>query len=85
MSDEPEDAEYEVEAIPAGDDSERFAVAMYQSHTAELAQAFGNLLAQALPMQYNHPLMSVTLSMLEKVAGSVDVKPKGALRTISKD
>ena len=84
MSDEPEEVEADDDQ-PATDESERFATAMYQSHTAELAQAFGNLLAQALPMSANHPLLSVTLTMLEKVAGCVETKPKGSLKAFKED
>lgn len=79
MSDE---AELEIETVYA--DGE-MALATYASHTAELAQAFGNLLSQAARMPVNHPLMSITLVMLEKVAGSVETKPKGALKSLSKD
>jgi hypothetical protein len=83
MSDEAEQTDEEY--APTTDDSEKFASAMYQSHTAELTQAFGNLLAQALPMPVGHPFMSITLVMLEKVAGSVETKPKGALKSLTKD
>jgi hypothetical protein len=81
MSDEPEQLE-DAPEYPATDESERFAVAMYQSHTAELAQAFGNLLTQALAMPPDHPLMSVSLSMLERVAANVEVTQKGSLRAV---
>jgi hypothetical protein len=83
MSEEPEQTDEDY--APTTDDSEKFASAMYQSHTAELAQAFGNLLAQAIPMPVNHPLMSITLVMLEKVAGSVETKAKGSLKAFAKD
>jgi hypothetical protein len=79
MSDE---AEVETDIVYA--DGE-MALATYASHTAELAQAFGNLLSQAQRMPFNHPLMSITLTMLEKVAGSVETKPKGALKSLTKD
>jgi len=58
------------------------AMATYASHTAELAQAFGNLLTQAMRMPPTHPLMSVALSMLERVAANVEVKQKGSLQAV---
>jgi hypothetical protein len=79
MSEEPE---LEIETVYA--DGE-MALATYASHTAELAQAFGNLLSQAQRMPVNHPLMSITLVMLEKVAGSVETKAKGSLKAFAKD
>jgi hypothetical protein len=36
-------------------------------------------------MPVGHPFMSITLVMLEKVAGSVETKPKGALKSLTKD
>lgn len=58
------------------------ATASYGSHTAELAQAFGNLLAQAMRMPADHHFVPITLAMLEKVAASVEINPKGSLRAV---
>ena len=80
--DETEDDALEATLPPFEGDYERFAVATYASHTAELAQAFGNLLTQALAMPPDHPLMSVSLSMLERVAANVEVAQKGSLRAV---
>jgi hypothetical protein len=74
MSDEAEDDAPEFASPPVEGDYERFAVATYASHTAELAQA--------LAMPPDHPLMSVSLSMLERVAANVEVSQKGSLRAV---
>lgn len=58
------------------------AMATYASHTAELAQAFGNLLTQAMRMPPNHHFVPVALTMLEKIAANVEVNQKGSLRAV---
>jgi hypothetical protein len=58
------------------------AMATYSSHTAELAQAFGNLLIQAMRMPPNHHFVPVALTMLEKIAANVEVNQKGSLRAV---
>jgi hypothetical protein len=80
MSDEAE--QMEIETVFS--DGE-LALAGYGSHTAELAQAFGNLLVQASRIPADHWLAPIAITMLEKVAGSVETKPKGALKSLTKD
>ena len=79
------DAEETVELLEEiWPDEEVFAHASYASHTAELAQAFGNLLAQAARVPVDNPIHAVALEMLKRVADSVETKPKGSLKSISK-
>ena len=61
-----------------------FASASYASHTAELAQSFGNLLSQAANLPLDSPFLPVALEMLARVAAAVETKPKGSLKAISK-
>jgi len=72
------------EVVEIVEDSAGFAVASYASHTAELAQAFGNLLSQAAQLSLDSPLLPVALEMLGRVAAAVETKPKGSLKAISK-
>jgi hypothetical protein len=55
---------------------------MYQSHTAELAQAFGNVLAQAVTMRPDSPFGPVTIRLLEKLVDSIETNPKGTVKAI---
>jgi hypothetical protein len=77
MSDEGE--EQELDIVPF--DSEH-ALATYDSHTAQLAQAFGNLLSQCARLPANHWLAPVAMTMLEKVAANVETSPKGSVKAI---
>jgi hypothetical protein len=67
------------------DDDLSFASATYASHTAELAQAFGNLLSQAARLPADSALLPVALEMLARVAAVVETKPKGQLKAINKE
>jgi hypothetical protein len=81
MSDEPEQLE-DAPDYPVTDEIERFATAMYQSHTAELAQAFGNVLAQAVTMRPDSPFGPVAIRLLEKLVDSIETNPKGTVKAI---
>jgi hypothetical protein len=81
MSDEANEAEAEDLGEIVLSDSEH-ALATYASHTAELAQAFGNLLSQCARLPATHWLAPVAMTMLEKVAANVEVNQKGSLRAV---
>jgi hypothetical protein len=72
------------EVVEIFDDDLTFASATYASHTAELAQAFGNLLSQAARLPADSALLPVAIDMLSRVAAVVETKPKGQLKAISK-
>lgn len=72
------------EIVEIFDDDLSFASATYASHTAELAQAFGNLLSQAARLPADSALLPVALEMLARVAAVVETKPKGQLKAITK-
>jgi len=72
------------EVVEIVEDSAGFASASYASHTAELAQSFGNLLSQAANLPPDSPFLSIALEMLGRVAAAVETKPKGSLKAISK-
>jgi hypothetical protein len=78
MSDEAE-VEPEVETIFS--DGEH-ALATYGSHAAELAQAFGNLMSQAMQVPVTHPFHPVALEMLTRLVRQVELKPKGSLERV---
>jgi hypothetical protein len=82
MSDEIEETELDEPITPVNDESERFAVATYMSREAELAQAYGNALAQAIMLPYNSPFVPVTVRMLEKIVDSIETAPKGSVRAL---
>jgi len=73
------------EIVEIFDDDLSFASATYASHTAELAQAFGNLLSQAARLPADSALLPVALEMLARVAAVVETKPKGQLKAINKE
>lgn len=72
------------EAVDIFDEDLNFASATYASHTAELAQAFGNLLSQAARLPADSALLPVALEMLGRVAAAVETKPRGSLKAITK-
>lgn len=79
MSDEPEDAEVE-EIAEAQDDGfgDKFACVGYGSQVSEIAQAFGNLLVQSLPLTAKDPRLGITLEMLNRLVHQIDPAPKGS-------
>lgn len=77
MSDEAEDVEVETVFC----DGEH-ALASYGSHAAELAQAFGNLMSQAMQVPVSHPFHPVALDMLQRLVLQVELKPKGSLSRV---
>ena len=79
MSDE---AEIETEVVYS--DGEH-ALASYGSHAAELAQAFGNLMSQAMQVPVTHPFHPVALEMLSRLVAQIDPKPKGSQARLVKD
>jgi hypothetical protein len=79
MSDE---AEIETEVVYS--DGEH-ALASYGSHAAELAQAFGNLMSQAMQVPVSHPFHPVALDMLNRLVAQIDPAPKGSRARLVKD
>lgn len=79
MSDE---AEIETEVVYS--DGEH-ALASYGSHAAELAQAFGNLMSQAMQVPVAHPFHPVALEMLTRLVHQIDPAPKGSRARLVKD
>ena len=80
MSDEAENEELDIVLS----DSEH-ALAQYDSHAAQIIQAFGNLLSQVSRLPADHWLAPVAMTMLEKGAAQLETKPKGSIRAIGKD
>jgi hypothetical protein len=80
MSDEAEDVEVETVFC----DGEH-ALASYGSHAAELAQAFGNLMSQAMQVPVTHPFHPVALDMLNRLVAQIDPAPKGSRARLVKD
>jgi hypothetical protein len=74
-----DEAEHDTEVIYA--DGEH-ALATYGSHAAEIAQAFGNLVTQAMTIPLDHPFHAPALDMLKRLVEQVEVKPKGSMRAI---
>ena len=86
MSDETEiETEDEAEYFDDYSDPELFATASYGSHAAEIAQAFGNLTAQALNIPLNHPFHAPALEMLNRLVAQLEAKPKGSMRALKGD
>lgn len=79
MSDE---AEHETEVIYS--DGEH-ALATYGSHAAEIAQAFGNLVSQAMSIPVDHPFHAPALEMLNRLVVQLENKPKGSLKALKGD
>ena len=61
------------------------ALATYGSHAAEIAQAFGNLVSQALNIPLDHPFHTPALEMLNRLVVQLENKPKGSLKALKSD
>lgn len=77
-----DEAETETEIISS--DGEH-ALATYGSHAAEIAQAFGNLVSQALNIPLDHPFHTPALEMLNRLVVQLENKPKGSLKALKSD
>lgn len=74
--------EGELDGIELIDPNSEMAISTYDSHAAQLAQAFGNLLVQSARLPPDHWLAPIAMNMLERVAANVETAPKGSVKAI---